>query len=183
MQPGTITQPSKPSASCVHVCKQRAVPASSKHNYESTQSIRGLYFCSQSMPSITSDVSYGSTWQGTPGIDYAVPAPTTTDISMQARESLTTVFSSANMTDSTGATAVVHPVLTTMSCLTKLCMAPLSTKHSTLSPLHYATCKVMSITSNLKYQHTAMVCTPKSSGGHLGIYMYTSVDCQCTAVG
>ena len=24
---------------------------------------------------------------------------------------------------------------------------------------------------NLRYQHTAMVCTPKSSGGHLGIYI------------
>ena len=32
-------------------------------------------------------------------------------------------------------------------------------------------CKVMSMLSNLIYQHTAMVCTPKSSGGHLGIYI------------
>ena len=63
------------------------------------------------MPSITSDVSYGSTRQGTPGIEYAVPAPTTAVKSKQARESLTTVFSSANVTDSMGAAAVVHPVL------------------------------------------------------------------------
>ena len=93
----------------------------------------------QSMPSITSDVSYGSTRQGTPGIEYTVPAPTTAAKSKGARESLTTVFSSANITDSTGAAAVVQPVLTTTSFLTKLCEAPLSTKHSTLTPLHYAT--------------------------------------------
>ena len=134
-----MTQPSKLSASCVHACKQRAVPESSKHNYESTQSIRGLYLRNQSMPSITSEVSYGSTRQGTPGIEYAVPAPTTAVKSKRARESLVTVFSSANVIDSTGAAAVVHPVLTTMSFLTKLCVAPLSTKHSTLTPLHYAT--------------------------------------------
>ena len=73
----TMTQPSKLSLSCVHACKQRAVPESSKHNYESTQLIRGLYLRNQSMPSITSDVSYGSAQQGTPGIEYAVPAPTT----------------------------------------------------------------------------------------------------------
>ena len=35
----------------------------------------------------------------------------------------------------------------------------------------HAGCKVMSMLSNLKHQHTAMVCTPKSSGGHLGIYI------------
>ena len=63
------------------------------------------------MPSITSDVSYGSTRQGTTGIEYSVPAPTTTVKSKQARESLTTVFSSANVTDSTGAAAVLHPSL------------------------------------------------------------------------
>ena len=134
-----MAQPSKPFTSCVYACKQRAVPASSKQNYESTQSIWGLYFHSQSTPSITSDVNYGSTRQGTPGIEYSIPAPTTAVRSKQARESLTTVFSSAKVTDSTGAATVVHPVLTTMSCLTKLCMAPLSTKHSTLTPLHYAT--------------------------------------------
>ena len=91
------------------------------------------------MPSITSDVSYGSTRQDTPGIEYSVLAPMTAVKSKQARESLTTVFSSANMTDSMGAAAVVHPVLTTTSFLTKLCEALLSTKHSTLTPLHYAT--------------------------------------------
>ena len=91
------------------------------------------------MPSVTSDVSYGSTRQGTPGIEYAVPAPTAAIKSKLARESLTMVFSSANMTDSMGAVAVVHPVLTTTSCLTKLCVALLSTKHSTLTRLHYAT--------------------------------------------
>ena len=139
MQPGTTTQPSEPSASCVHACIQRAVPESSKHNYESIQSMRGLYLRNQSMPSITSDVSYGSTWQGTPGIEYAVPAPTMAVKSKRARESLITVFSSANVTDSTGAATVVHLVLTTTSFLTKLCEAPLSTKHSTLTPLHYAT--------------------------------------------
>ena len=139
MQPWTMTQPSKASASCVLACKQQAAPVSSKHNYESTQSIRGLYFCSQSMPSITSDVSYGSTRQGTPGIEYSVPAPTTTVKSKQKIQSLTTVFSSPKVTDSMGSAAVIHPVLTTTLCLTKLCMAPLSTKHSTLTPLHYAT--------------------------------------------
>ena len=91
------------------------------------------------MPSITSDVSYGSTRQGTLGIEYWVPAPTTTIKSKQARESLTTVFSSAKVTDSMGVGTVIHPVLTTMSCLKKLCVAPLSTKHSILTPLHYAT--------------------------------------------
>ena len=68
------------------------------------------------MPSITSDVSYGSTWQGTLGIEYSVPALTTTVKSKQARDSLTTVFSSAKVTDSMGAATLVHPVLTTMSC-------------------------------------------------------------------
>ena len=139
MQPGTTTQPFERSASCVHACKQQAVPVSSKHNYESTQSIHGLYFCSQSKPSITSDVSYGSIRQGTPGIEYSVSAPTTTIKSKQEIESLTTVLSSAKVTDSTGAATVVQLVLTTISCLTKLCIAPLSTKHSTLTPLHYAT--------------------------------------------
>ena len=134
-----MTQPSKPSASSVHACKQWAVPAWSKHNKESTQSIWGLYFYSQSMPSITSDVSYGSTWQGTPGIEYSASAPTTNIKSKQEIESLTTVFLSARVTDSTGAAAVVHLVLITTSRLTKLCMAPLSTKHSTLTLLHYAT--------------------------------------------
>ena len=33
-------------------------------------------------------------------------------------------------------------------------------------------CKVMADTYNLYYQPTAMDCTPKSSGGHLGIYIY-----------
>ena len=138
MQPWTMTQPSKPSASCVHACKQQAVPALSKHNYESTQLIWGLYFCSQSMPSITSDVSYSSTRHGTPGMEYSALASTTTIKSKQEMESLTTVFSLAKVTDKTGAAAVVHPVFTTMLCLTKLCMALLSTKHSTLTPLHYA---------------------------------------------
>ena len=32
-------------------------------------------------------------------------------------------------------------------------------------------CKVISMLSNLEYQHTAYGCTPKSSGGHLGIYI------------
>ena len=34
-----------------------------------------------------------------------------------------------------------------------------------------ARCKVMSMLSNLIHQYTAMVCTPKSSGGHLSIYI------------
>ena len=54
-------------------------------------------------------------------------------------ESLTTVFSSAKVTDKTGAAAVKHPIFTTMLCLTKLCMALLSTKHSTLTLLHNTT--------------------------------------------
>ena len=62
------------------------------------------------MPSITSDVSYGSTRQGTPGIEYSASAPTTTVKSKQETESLTTVYSSAKMTDSTGAATVAHPV-------------------------------------------------------------------------
>ena len=139
MQPGTMTQPSEPSASCIYACKQRAVPASLKHNCESTQLIWGLYFRSQSMPSITSDVSYVSTRQGTLSIEYSVSAPTATIKSKQEIESLTTVFLSAKVTDSRGVAMVVHLVLTITSCLTKLCMAPLSTKHSTLTPLHYTT--------------------------------------------
>ena len=139
MQPGTTTQPSKSSASCIHACKQRVVPASSKHNYESTQLIWGLYFRSPCMPNITSDMSYGSTRQATAGKENSESAPTTTVKSKQEIESLTTVFSSTKVTDSMGVAAVVHPVLTTTSLLTKLCMAPLSTKHSTLTPLHYAT--------------------------------------------
>ena len=44
------------------------------------------------MPSITLDVSYGGTRQGTLGIEYSVPAPTTTVKFKQEIESLTTVF-------------------------------------------------------------------------------------------
>ena len=134
-----MTQPSKLSASCVHACKQQAAPASSKHNYKSTQLIRGLYIRNQSMLSITSDVSYSSTQQGNPGIEYSMLAPTATVKSKQEVESLITVFLSAEVTDSMGAATVVHLVLTTMLCLTKLCMAPLSTKHSTVTPLYYTT--------------------------------------------
>ena len=54
-------------------------------------------------------------------------------------ESLTTVFLLAKVTDNTDAAAVVHPVFTITSCLTKLCVALLSAKHSTLTPLHYTT--------------------------------------------
>ena len=90
------------------------------------------------MPSITWDVSCGSTRQGTPGMEYSASVPKTTVKSKQDMESLTKVFLSSKVTASTGAAALVHPVLTTTSCLTKLCMAPLSTKHSTLTPLHYA---------------------------------------------
>ena len=32
-------------------------------------------------------------------------------------------------------------------------------------------CEVITMLSNLEYQHTAYGCTPKSSGGHLGIYI------------
>ena len=59
--------------------------------------------------------------------------------SKQEIESLTTVFSSAKVIESTGVAAVVHPVLIKTSCLTKLCVAPLSTKQSILTPLHYTT--------------------------------------------
>ena len=77
--------------------------------------------------------------KGTPRMGTSASALTTTVKSKQEMESLTTVFSSAKVTDSMGVAMVVHPLLTTMSCLTKLCVAPLSTKHSTLTPLHYAT--------------------------------------------
>ena len=54
------------------------------------------------MPSITSDVSYSSTQQGNLGIEYSVLVQTTTIKSKQEIESLTTVFSSAKVTDSMG---------------------------------------------------------------------------------
>ena len=72
-------------------------------------------------------------------MEYSVSVPIITGKSKQEMESLTTVFSFAKVTDKTGAAAVVHSLFTTMLCLAKLCMTPLSTKHSILTPLHYAT--------------------------------------------
>ena len=44
-------------------------------------------------------------------------------------------------------------------------------------------CKVILNLSNLNYQATVVVVHPKSSGGHLGIYIYAPVDGLCTAAG
>ena len=77
------------------------------------------------MLSITADVSYDSTWHGTPGVEHSASAPRITVNFKQEMESLTTVCLSAKVTDKAGAATVVHPVFTAISCLTKLCMAPL----------------------------------------------------------
>ena len=66
------------------------------------------------MPSITSDVSYGSIQQGTPSIEYSASAPITTIKSTQEIPLLTTMFLSAKVTDSIGAAVVIHLVLITM---------------------------------------------------------------------
>ena len=89
------------------------------------------------MPSITSDINQGSTRHGIPGVEHSASVPMITVNSKQDMESLTTVFSSAKVTDKTGVAAVVHPVFTTILCLTELCMALLSSKYSILTLLDY----------------------------------------------
>ena len=96
--------------------------------------MRGLFCYSQSMPKITSDVRSGNTRTCCSITTGCSEIPPGISKRRKDRETLSTKLPFAKVTDSFDAGVSFKPPVAATQLCTKLCVAPLSTKHSNRCP-------------------------------------------------